>query len=275
MTDQALNSVEKARARLRGIVTSDIFRAGITSLIILNAITLGVETFIEKGTTLHLSLIVLDSIILGIFTVEILTRIFAEGRDYVLNPWGIFDITVVGISLLALPGGIQALRAFRVLRTLRLITVYPRLQIVVSALLNAIPGITAVAVVLLLIVYISAIIATNLFGEAFPHWFGDLFRSMFTLFEIMTLEGWPDIAESVIEVYPHAWLFFVLYILVATLTLLNLFIAIIVNAMDNEDLGHHVDRDKDGVDDRLQARLDSIQADIKALSEQMKVQARS
>src|SRR5690606_2154296 len=96
----------------------------------------------------------------------------------------------------------------------------------------AIPGLSAIALVLLLIFYVFAVIATRLFGEAFPDWFGHLGASLYTLFQVMTLESWSmGIARPVMERYPYAWLFFMPFILVATFTMLNLFIAIIVNAM--------------------------------------------
>jgi voltage-gated sodium channel len=103
---------------------------------------------------------------------------------------------------------------------------------VVGALLASIPGLSSIALVLLLIYYVFAVIATRLFGSAFPQWFGSLGESLFSLFQIMTLESWSmGIVRPVMEVHPNAWIFFVIFILIATFTMLNLFIAIIVNAM--------------------------------------------
>ena len=100
------------------------------------------------------------------------------------------------------------------------------------ALLHAIPGIASIGILILIIFYVFAVVATGLYGESFPDWFGSLGRSMFTLFQIMTLESWSmGIVRPVMQVFPFAWIFFVLFILVATFTMLNLFIGVIVETM--------------------------------------------
>jgi voltage-gated sodium channel len=126
------------------------------------------------------------------------------------------------------------LRALRVLRVLRVLTIVPSMRRVVGGLLAAIPGLSSIAMVLALIFYVFAVITTNLFGADFPDWFGTLGRSLYTLFQVMTLESWSmGIVRPVMEVYPYAWAFFVPFILIATFTMLNLFIGIIVSAMQS------------------------------------------
>ena len=138
---------------------------------------------------------------------------------------------MVAIALIPASGSFAVLRALRVLR---LLTVVPAMRRVVGALLAAIPGLGSIALVLLILYYVFAVIATNLFGAAYPEWFGALGRSLYTLFQIMTLESWSmGISRPVMETFPYAWAFFIPFILVATLTILNLFIAIIVNAMQS------------------------------------------
>jgi voltage-gated sodium channel len=154
----------------------------------------------------------------------------------------VFDFLVVGIALVPATGQLAVLRALRVLRVLRIISVVPSLRRVVGALLSAIPGLASIALVLLLIYYVFAVIATNLFAMTYPEWFGDLGRSLYTLFQIMTLESWSmGIARPVMEHFPYAWSFFIPFILVATFTMLNLFIAIIVNAMQSFSEAEHAD----------------------------------
>ena len=145
-----------------------------------------------------------------------------------------FDFIVVSIALIPATGPLAVLRALRVLRVLRLISVVPSMRRVAGGLLAAIPGLGSVIGIISVILYVFAVIATKLFAEHFPHWFGTLGESAYTLFQIMTLEGWGDIARSVMEVYPIAWLFFVIFILVSTFTMLNLFIAVVVTSMQSE-----------------------------------------
>lgn len=222
--------------RLQAIVENRTFQWVIIGLIFINALILAIEALPGLPIGIRPQLSLLDDIILWIFVGELALRLLAHGRKFFTDPWSIFDTAVVAVSFAPAAGGFAALRAFRVFRVLRLISAFPRLRSVVRGLLASIPGIGAVAALLILIVFVAGILGFNLYGELAPQYFGNLWISMFTLFKVMTLEGWPDIADSVIAVYPTAWIFFLTYILVATLTLLNFFIAIIVNAMEAEAL---------------------------------------
>ena len=150
------------------------------------------------------------------------------------NPWNVFDFTIVAVALVPAGEGISVLRALRILRALRLISMVPQMRLVVQALLSAIPAMGSVIALLALIFYVAAVMATKLFGADFPEWFGTVGASLYTLFQIMTLESWSmGIARPVMEVHPYAWAFFVPFILIITFAVLNLFIAIVVNAMAN------------------------------------------
>jgi voltage-gated sodium channel len=202
------------------------------ALIVINAIILGLETVPWVMKDYADMLIAIDRVILGIFVIEIALRIYAHRLDFFRDAWSLFDFTVVVIALVPASGPFAVLRALRVLRVLRLLTLVPSMRRVVGALLSSIPGLSSIALVLLLIYYVFAVMATRLFGSAFPQWFGSIGESLFSLFQIMTLESWSmGIVRPVMEVYPSAWIFFVTFILIATFTMLNLFIAIIVNAM--------------------------------------------
>jgi voltage-gated sodium channel len=180
-------------------------------------------------------LIALDRLILAVFVIELGLRIAAYGRRFFRDPWSLFDLFVVMIALMPQAGPLSVLRALRILRALRLISAVPRLRRVVAALLSAIPGMGAIILLMCLIFYVAAVIATKLFGSRFPEWFGTIGESLYSLFQIMTLESWSmGIVRPVLEVYPHAWAFFVPFILIATFTMLNLFIAVIVNAMQSQ-----------------------------------------
>jgi len=191
-------------------------------------------------------LIALDRTILSIFVIEIVLRLGARGWRFFRDPWSLFDFAIVGIALLPASESLSVLRALRILRVLRLISAVPRMRQVVQGLLGAIPGIAAIMALLVLVFYVCAVIATKLFSETFPEWFGHIGASMFSLFQIMTLESWSmGIVRPVMEQFPMAWLFFVPFILVATFTILNLFIAVVVGAMQAEhDAEMRADQDE-------------------------------
>lgn len=223
------------RAWLGSIVEGERAQAFITVLIIVNAVTLGLET--SKQITDHIGAVLLtaDRIILSVFVVEITLRVITRGFQFFRDPWSLFDFSVVAIALVPTTDELAVLRALRVLRVLRLISIIPHMRRVVGGLLAAIPGLSSIVGILMLLFYVFAVIATKLFGEAFPQWFGTLGNSMYTLFQIMTLESWSmGIVRPVMEVYGLAWLFFVPFILATTFTVLNLFIAIIVSAMESQ-----------------------------------------
>ncbi|MCB1785604.1 MAG: ion transporter [Chromatiaceae bacterium] len=203
----------------------------IVALIIINAVTLGLETSEPVMAVAAGLLKLIDHTLLGVFVAEILVKLYASGIRFFRNPWNLFDFFVVGIALVPSSGPLTVLR---VLRVLRLISMVPRFRFVVESLLRAIPGILSIAGLLLILFYVAGVMATGLFGEQFPHWFGTLGESMYSLFQIMTLESWSmGIARPVMDVYPWAWAYFVTFILIATFTMLNLFIAIIVSTMQS------------------------------------------
>ena len=246
------------REAIRRWVESPRIQNGIMVLIVINAIILGLETVPAAMESYGTYLLALDQLILGVFVIEIGLRIYAHRLSFFRDAWSIFDFSVVAIALVPASGPFAVLRALRVLRVLRLLTLVPSMRRVVGALLNSIPGLGSIALVLLLIYYVFAVIATKLFGPAFPQWFGSIGESLFTLFQIMTLESWSmGIVRPVMEVHPAAWLFFVCFILIATFTMLNLFIAIIVNAMHS----FSEEESKQAMEAMNEAR-DHIEADL-------------
>jgi voltage-gated sodium channel len=220
-----------SRARIAEVVESPRVQRLIIALIVLNALTLGLETFpgvvARAGYALH----VIDQVLLGVFVLELVLKLIGHGRRFFTSAWNLFDVVVVGIALLPSTGAFSVLRALRVLRVLRLISAVPKMRFVVEALARSLPGLSSIGFLLLVFFYVFAVMATKLFGAQFPHWFGSLWGSMFSLFQIMTLEGWAEIAREIMVHVPAAWLFFLAFILLGTFTVLNLFIAVIVNAM--------------------------------------------
>jgi voltage-gated sodium channel len=257
------------RGRLERFVESNAVQNGIIALIVLNAITLGLETSETVMREIGPLLVALDRIFLTVFVVEITLRITAHGLKFFRDPWSVFDFLVVGIALMPATGELSVLRALRILRVLRLLSVVPQMRRVVGALLSAVPGLAAIGVILLLLYYVFAVIATNLFGADFPKWFGSLGASMYTLFEVMTLEGWAQIAREVMKVFPYAWVFFVLYILVATFTMLNLFIGIIVSAIEAEHQ-EEMEEAAEAVTTAKDEAVAAIHADVQALRQELR-----
>ncbi len=237
----------KGRARLAATIEAPHAQSLIITLILVNAVILGLETSPTVMANWGGLLMRLDQAILAVFVIELVIRLIAHGWRFFRDPWSVFDFIVITIALLPASGPFAVLRALRVLRVLRLLTMVPNMRRVVGGLLKAIPGLASVFGIISIIFYVAAVIATKLFGSHFPDWFGTLGNSAYTLFQVMTLESWSmGIVRPVMEVFPQAWIFFVLFILISTFTMLNLFIAVIVNAIQTE---HDIEiRDKEASD---------------------------
>lgn len=218
----------------KSIVESPTFDAVITFVIVINAIVLGLETSPQAMNVAGPLLLAIDAAALWIFTVEIGLKLWLYRSRFFRGGWNVFDFTIVAIAWLPAAGPLSVLRALRVMRVLRLVSAVPQMRTVVGALFRALPGMGSILAVLILVFYIAAVMATKLFGTAFPEWFGSIGASMYSLFQIMTLESWSmGIVRPMMEVHPGAWLFFISFIVVTTFTVLNLFIALIVNSMQS------------------------------------------
>lgn len=205
----------------------------IVGVILFNAVILGLETDKElMAGPAGRWLVLLDQICLGIFLVEIGLKLAAYRLLFWRSGWNVFDFFVVAVALVPGAGPWSVLRSLRVLRVLRLLTIIPSLRRVVAAFFHSIPGLSGVVVIMAIFFFTAGVLATNLFGDAFPKWFGSLGASLFSLFQIMTLESWSvAIVRPVMGEYPWAWAFFIPFIVIATFTILNLFIGIIVSTM--------------------------------------------
>jgi voltage-gated sodium channel len=269
------------RGRLRALVEGAAAQRAILALILVNAVVLGLETSPTIMAAQGGLLVALDRAILAVFVVEIAARLAVHRLAFFRDPWSLFDFVVVGIALVPATGELAVLRALRVLRVLRILTIVPSMRRVVGALLSAIPGLSSIALVLLLIYYVFAVIATNLFAAAYPDWFGDIGRSLYTLFQIMTLESWSmGIARPVMETFPYAWAFFVPFILIATFTMLNLFVAIIVSAMQTYEENEPnakvatVEQARDHIEADVHAEVRALREEIAALRQLLEVERR-
>ncbi|MBO6717676.1 MAG: ion transporter [Rhizobiaceae bacterium] len=253
-------------AQLKALIESRRFEAAITAIIVLNAITLGLETSERAMAAAGPLLTLIDRIILGIFVLELAARMAVYRMAFFRDPWRIFDLVVVGVALVPAGGNLSVLRALRILRVLRLVSVIPSLRRVVTGFIAALPGMGSIILLMGLVYYVFAVMATKLFASAFPDWFGTIGHSAYSLFQIMTLESWSmGIVRPVMEVYPLAWMFFIPFIVCTTFTVLNLFIGIIVSAMQAE-------HDEEATAERsaLQQEQEIILAEIRSLKEEIR-----
>lgn len=243
-------------ARARAVVENRAFQRLVIALIVFNAVTLGLETSARMTASYGGLLHFLDRAALAVFVLELLLRFHGYGWRFFRDPWNVFDTLVIGIALVPAAGPLSVLRTLRVLRVLRLVSAVPSMRRVVSGFLAAVPGMASVASLLALVIFVAGVLATKAFGPITPVYFGDLGTSLFTLFQIMTGEGWPDVAAQVMAEAPMAWIFFVVYILVSSFAVLNLFIAVVVNGMQAEvtnDLAEAEERNA-----QAQARSDAL-----------------
>ena len=255
------------RQRLAMLIESSRFQWSITTVILVNALALGIEATPFADSVIGQVARVIDSICLIIFIVELTLKSLAYRFHMLRNGWNNFDIAVVAIALLPASGTMSVLRSLRVLRVLRLLTVVPSLRRVVAAFLHAIPGLVSVIGLMGVLFYVAAVMATGFFGESHPSWFGNLGRSFYTLFQIMTLESWSmGIVRPIMETHTWAWAFFIPFIVFATFTILNLFIGVIVSTMQEIGTQHQFEvTEKDTDETTIDSEFASILASIKKL----------
>jgi voltage-gated sodium channel len=254
---------------LRKIVEDPRTDRFIMTLIVLNAVTLGIETSHAVMDRFGTLLNVLDRIVLAVFVVELAARMFVQRSAFFRDGWNIFDFIVVGVALAPATEAFSVLRALRVLRLLRLITAVPTLRRVVGGLIAALPGMGSIILLIALVYYVCAVMAVNLYGDEFPQLFGTLGASLFTLFTIMTLEGWVDgVVRPIMEKHPYAWLFFIPFIVGTTFTVLNLFIGVIVNAMQEEH-AKAVEAELEAEREVVHEETEPLMRELRALKEEV------
>ncbi len=242
------------RTRLQEFLDRPVVRNTILGVILFNAAS---PTLMSRWGPL---IVALDLACLAVFVVEIALKLVAHRLAFFRSGWNVFDFVIVGIALIPGAQTLSVLRALRILRLLRVISVAPRLRRVVEGFISALPGMGSVFLLMAIIFYIGAVMATKLFAASFPDWFGTLGRSAYTLFQIMTLEGWSDgVVRPVMEVYPYAWAFFLPFILITTFAVVNLLVGLIVNSMQDAH-AEEANSATDAYRDEVLARLAAIEA---------------
>ena len=249
------------------IADSGLFQGFILGVIVLNAITLGVQTYDLKDSIESL-LTTLDDIFLGIFVVELIIRISAFGsrpQDFFQDGWNVFDFVV--ISLAFVPGvreNATLLRIVRLLRVVRVVTVLPDLRVLLRALVRSIPPILSLAVLTLMLMYVYGMVGWILFHEQAPNNWGDLGTAMLSTFTMLTLENWPKLLEQGMAIHPSSWIFFVSYVLLASFLVINILIAIIINSVEQV---HQVEREEERAE-RLE-RFEESDADAITVADRL------
>jgi voltage-gated sodium channel len=272
MSEVELNDLKRQpgippwRINLAAWVESPRIQHWVVAVILVNAVILGLETSPAMMERMGGLLIAMDKICLLIFIAELVMKFIAYRGRFWRSGWNVFDFLVVAVALVPGAGPWAVLRSLRVLRVLRLLTVIPSLRKVVAAFLHSIPGLAGVCAVMTIFFYTAGVLATRLFAASFPEWFGSLPRSLYSLFQVMTLESWSmGIVRPVMEVYPWAWAFFVPFIIIATFTILNLFIGIIVSTMQELSLVPDIEAEHEEVT----AILERIETDLRVLRERV------
>lgn len=218
--------------RLRQLVESKWFQFGILAVICLNALVFGIQTSAWARAHCGKWLNGIDTVCLAVFTVELALKIVVYNRRFCKDPWNIFDFIVVAVSFVPDCGMFSSVRLFRILRIFKLISGIRHMRIILGAIVKSVRGILWTGSLLVLIYYVYGILGTHLFGARFEDWFGSLGKSVYTLFQVMTLESWSmGIARPVIAAYPYAWIYFVSYILMSSFLVMNVVVGIVLNSI--------------------------------------------
>lgn len=224
------------KAFAKRIVEASWFEPFMIGLIMLNAVLIGLETsreFVERyDGWLHVG----NDIILVFFIVEAALKITAVAprwRLYFGDGWNLFDFSIIVLSLIPATGDFALVaRLIRVLRILRLVSAVPQLRLIVATLVRSIPSMAHVILLMSVIFYIYAVTGFHLFADDDPEHWGTLGESLLTLFQLVTLEGWVDVMNTAMEEHPFAWIYFVSFVLIGTFVVLNLFIAVVINNLE-------------------------------------------
>jgi voltage-gated sodium channel len=256
------SGISPRRLAMARWVESRAVQSWIVAVILLNAAIMGMETSAALMARWHDGLVLIDKLCLLVFVVELGIKFYAYRSQFWRSGWNVFDLLVVAVALAPGAGAWSVLRSLRVLRVLRLLTVIPSLRKVVAAFLHSIPGLAGVCAVMAIFFYTAGVLATRLFGGTHPDWFGSLGKSLYSLFQIMTLESWSmGIVRPVMESHPLAWAFFVPFIIIATFTILNLFIGIIVSTMQELSMMPEPNQSNP----ELEQLLERMEGDLKVL----------
>jgi len=264
-----MKSLEKWQNKFELIRSNKAFELFVVGVIIFSALVIGVKTYPLPDTVLKL-IFILDWLITLIFLFEIIIRFLAEPvkRHFFKNAWNIFDTTIVLVSLIPIEDSELAIigRLIRIFRVLRMVSIIPELRMLLNSLLKALPRLGYVALLMFIIFYIYAAVGTTFFSEINPVLWGDIARSLLTLFRVMTFEDWTDVMYETMEVYAFSWIFYLTFIFFTAFAFLNMIIGIVVNVLEEE----HREQDRREGEPTLQELQADLQTLMKANASELK-----
>jgi voltage-gated sodium channel len=254
VVSKAYKTLPPGQQTIQQLISTPWFEYTIVGLILFNALILGLET--NPGLTANFGhwFELMHQLVLIAFIIEAALKISAAApkfRLYFANGWNLFDFSVIVLSILPATGELAMIaRLARLLRVLRLISTLPKLRLIVSTLMRSIPGMGHVMLLMSIIFYVYAIAGYQLFHAHDPQHWGNLGISMLTLFRVVTLEDWTDVMYTAMELSSWAWIYFVSFIFMGTFVIINLFIAVVLNNLEEarteqlEELRRPISRDE-------------------------------
>jgi voltage-gated sodium channel len=261
------------QAALIRLVESERFRNAVMIAVALNAFVLGLDTYADLPQTIHVWCDALDNLFVALFVIELSLKLLAWRIRFFASAWNVYDLVVVVLSLVA-SGPYSVLRTLRILRTLRLVSAVPAMRRVVEALIRAIPGISAILGIMAVFFYVGAVLTTSMWGAEFPELFGALGVSARTLFQLMLFDNWGDVVKTVGATHPMAPLFFFVFTVISAFAVLNLFIAVMVDALRTEhdrlksadiDIIEQGQKSTQREDDEVEAAVKSLEKKVDAV----------
>jgi voltage-gated sodium channel len=277
------SKINRIRYHCGRIINNDLIQQFIILVIIFNSIMLGLGTFnfVSNNPVLHRAFGTMDFICLCLFTVEITMQMIYRKWHFLRDPWLAFDLIVVAMSWVS--ESMEIGRAFRIIRASRIIVRTHGLRVLVAALISCIPKIFAVGMLLVLVLYVYGVIFTSLFKDLYDEgyldedYFSRLDRTVFTLFQMMTMDSWSHIAKQVMVLYPQAWIPFVSFILTTTFLILNLAVGVICDAVakaQKDEIEHRVVQVSSEVGERNDVHIRALEDKIDALTAMVETLAR-
>jgi voltage-gated sodium channel len=259
----------------RRIADNPRFQHFILGVIVVGAIVIGVETSATLSARYGAIIVAVEILIQTIFVAEISIRMLAfwpRPAAFFRNGWNVFDFTVVAASLLPQAGAFAMVaRLARLMRVTRLVSVFPELRLIIGTMVRSIPSMGHVIVLLSLLLYVYAVLGIHFFRDADPAHWSSLGAALLTLFQMLTLEGWVEIQDAVLDAYPLAWIYFSSFVFVAVFVVVNLFIAVVINNLESVKHEQQIDLDRESSHRGLLEAIETVRQRLEELEERLRV----
>ncbi len=246
--------------KLQTVLNSRPFNLIVLWLIFINAIVVGLGTSAEMRHAFGAELEWIEGTIIGLFVVEVSVRMIAFRGQFFKQGWNIFDLLVIGASLFPHAAGFSILRTFRIIQSLHMFELSPYMRHLLQALRHVGPSVVNVTFLMGVAFYVLGVVGVELFAEHFPKQFGSLPWSFFTLFRLMVYDDYGIITRPILELYPFAWIYFVAITFILAFVLINLFIAVVVTALQRA-----IAAEKDPVETKLTQEMKMLSIDEKTI----------